>query len=320
MKSIRYSPVEFNRPAAQFVLKAVMAGNLLALLLLGAPGTSRADNLFIADNADIYEFSAPGTGTVFATAGSYSFTGLAFSHSGKLFAAIAGDNTIEEFDSTGGVLSTNPTVFASTGLSGPHEMAFDSGGSLYVANSVNNTIGKFYPSGTGTVFANSGLSSPMGLAFDSKGNLFVANRGNDTIEEFNSSGTGAVFASGLSTFTGLAFDSAGNLYAANEAGNGTIEKFSLSGGVLSSNSTVFATSGLSNPHDLAFDSAGDLYVANNGNNTIVEFDSSGSQVSSSSVPGPVMLAMQPIPEPSTWALLAVAFGLLALFSVKRSRC
>jgi hypothetical protein len=55
--------------------------------------------------------------------------------------------------------------------------------------------------------------------------------------------------------TGLACDSAGNLYVAN-AGNNTIEKFTLAGV-----GSVFAGTGPSYPQGLAFDSAGNLYVA-----------------------------------------------------------
>jgi DNA-binding beta-propeller fold protein YncE len=138
-------------------------------------------------------------------------------------------------------------------------------GNLYAANFGNKNIEKFNSSGVGTVFASTGSSYPEGLAFDSAGNLSVSNAGyNSTIEEFNSTGAGTVFASGLFYPRGLAFDNSGNLYVASYTGN-SIEEFKSSGGVLSSNGTVFASSGLDGPYGLAF---------------------------------------QSIPEPSTWVLLA----------------
>ncbi len=105
-------------------------------------------------------------------------------------------------------------------------------------------------------------------------NLFVSAGG--SIEEINSAGTVTVFASsGLDDPEGLAFDSSGNLYVANY-GNSTIMKFSASGGVLSSNGTVFASGGeMYGPVGLAFDGSGNLYVANNENDTIEKFNSSG---------------------------------------------
>jgi len=56
---------------------------------------------------------------VFASTGANRPVGLAFDASGNLYAAIRGNNTIEEF-TPGGVSS----IFASTGLSGPTGFAF----------------------------------------------------------------------------------------------------------------------------------------------------------------------------------------------------
>ncbi len=84
--------------------------------------------------------------------------------------------------------------------------------------------------------------------------------GDGTIEELNSSGVGTVFTTGLSNPSGMTFDSAGNLYIGIQ-GNETIEKYSSTGGGLSSNGTVFANSGVYNPFEMAFDNAGNLYLA-----------------------------------------------------------
>ena len=107
---------------------------------------------------------------------------------------------------------------------------------------------------------------------------------------------------------------ADTLFVSNSYSN-TVEKFNSSGV-----GTVFASSGLDYPTGLAFDSAGNLYVANWHGNTIEKFNSSGVGTvfaSSGLLDGPGFLAFQPIPEPSTWALLACS--LTALFPVRRQR-
>ena len=130
---------------------------------------------------------------------------------------------------------------------------------------------------------------------------------------------------------GLAFDSAGNLYTAISSNN-TIEKFTSTGGVLSSTGSVFTSSGVNSPVSLAFDSAGNLYLANGGNNTIEKYTSTGGVLSSSgsvfanstngvsSIPRrlaftddngvPLPLANQ-VPEPASLGLLGLGACLLA---------
>ncbi|MGD0649674.1 MAG: NHL repeat-containing protein [Verrucomicrobiia bacterium] len=173
------------------------------------------------------------------------FLGNGFAHADTIYVANSGNNTIEEFDSSG-----TGSVFANSGLNHPHGLAFDSSGNLYVANYLGNTIEKFDSSGTGSVFA-SGLNWPRGLAFDSSGNLYVANSGEHTIEEFDSSGTGSVFHNFTSSLHPqcLAFESSGNLYVSMNrvaGGNPEIKKIDLIG-----NESVFASSGLNDPWGIA---------------------------------------------------------------------
>ncbi len=134
-------------------------------------------------------------------------------------------------------------------------------------------------------------------------NLFVSNTDNDTIEEFNSSGVGTTFASsGLNNAKAICFDNSGNLYASN-FGDGTIERFNTNGV-----GTTFA-SGLSSPWGVVVDKAGNLYVANQGNNTIEKFNTNGVGTTfASGLETPVGLAFENIPEPSTWAMVALGMG------------
>ena len=187
----------------------------------------------------------------------------------------------------------------------------------------NNTIVTYDTTGnvgatilaTQVTFASTNLSSPQGLAFDSSGNLYAANNTGNTISKFDSAGIfKSSISSNLSSPRGLAFDSSGNLYAANSTGN-TISKFDSADIFKSS-----ISSNLSAPQGLAFDSSGNLYAANNGNSTISKFDSSGNFLTSwSTGVAPAFIAFQPVsvPEPSTYALAAIATGVMAAIARRR---
>jgi sugar lactone lactonase YvrE len=294
--------------------KALNLGLVALICFFFGTGFAHADTIYVGvynGSSTIEKFDSNGHGTVFASTGLSNPQGLAFDNSGNLYVANYFGGSIEKFDSSG-----NGTVFASTGLNDSTGLAFDSGGNLYVANWENNSIEKFDSSGQGSTFANdlTGVSHPEGLAFDSGGNLYVADTPGDqsaSIWKFDSSGHGSVFTStGLSYPTGLAFDNSGNLYVANQ-GNNTIEKFDASG-----NGTIFAaaSSGLDYPQGLDFDSSGNLYVTCEnpllGEGWIMKFDSSGNgSVFASGVDGPGFITVQ-VPEPASWAMVALGIGTL----------
>ncbi|MGD1020569.1 MAG: PEP-CTERM sorting domain-containing protein [Verrucomicrobiia bacterium] len=301
-------------------MKGLVANLLFGVLLtlwFSVPSV-HADNIYVStfNLNTVVEFDSGGNQSTFATAGSglnYP-SGLAFDANGNLYVSNSGggngNSTIEEFSPNG-----SGSIFASTGLSYPTGLAFDTGGNLYVSNIGNNTIEEFDGSGTGSVFATaaSGLDLPKGLAFDSSGNLYVANY-NNTILKFNTGGGVSIFASsGLSNPQGLAFYG-GDLYVAN-AGNNTIEEFNSSG----QGSTFTSTNLLRFPVGLAIDSSGDLYVASEGNASIVEFSPSAiGSVFASGFGNAAYLAIDDIPEPSTFLLLG--FGAMTLCAfLKRHR-
>jgi sugar lactone lactonase YvrE len=104
---------------------------------------------------------------------------------------------------------------------------------------------------------------------------------------------------------GIAIDSSGNVYAA-EYGYNTIEEFDPNGV-----GTVFAQGGyLFNPDALAFDGSGNLYVANWGSDAVIRFDPSGNVFNfASGLNSPSSIAIQ-VPEPSTWAMVAMGIGVV----------
>ena len=232
------------------------------------------------------------------------------------------DNTILSYDTTSGVGSTiaaSGATFASSNLSGVKGLVFDSSSNLYAANNGGtyvNTISKFNSSGAYLSNIIGNLTSPAGLAFDISGNLYAANANNSTISKFNSSDGYLISISGnLNVPYSLAFDSSGNLYAANTNDN-TISKFNSSGGYLSS-----ISGNLNVPVGLAFDTSGNLYAANSNDKTISKFNSSGTFLTSWSTGSakPQFLAFKPVsvPEPSTYAMAAIATGVMAAVARRR---
>ena len=153
--------------------------------------------------------------------------------------------------------------------------------------------------------------------------LYVTLNNNTIVSYDTSSGNAATIAASVVTFAstnlnspfGLAFDSSGNLYAANLS-NSTISKFDSSG-VYQSN----ITSNLNSPYGLAIDSSGNLYAANFLGSTISKFNSSGSFLTSWSTgtANPAFLAFKTVsvPEPSTYALTAIATGVMAYLARRR---
>lgn len=291
---------------------AAIAALTLAVALVIAPAPGRADIVFVGTSpsgtGDLIEEYDSATGAdlgAFVSSGLQGPWALAFDSADNLFVANEWNNTISKFTPSG-----TGSIFASNGLNEPFGLAFDSAGNLYAANAFDGTIEKFTAQGVASVFA-SGLSGPTGLAFDSSGNLYVSNLYENRINRITPGGVVSLFATnGLSVPWGLAFDRAGNLYVANEsAGNGAIEEFTPTG-----DGSVFAT-GLGDLSNLAFDSAGNLYAV--GGN-VTRFDwSNGALSHNGSIFAEIFasasIAIEDVPEPSTWAMVGLGLSVLLVF-------
>jgi len=266
------------------------------------------------------------------------------------------DDTIASFDISSGnatTIAASKTTFAS-GLNEPQGLAFDSNNQLFVANLGNNTVSKITSGGVVSQFA-SGFNNPIGLAIDSLNNIYVANSGNNTVSRINSSGTVITFANGLSNPTGLAVASDDSLFVANDDSggiinqiapgigvstyavtNGSLTGLAFSSGILyssdsrsSSISTItsggtvspFVSSGLSTPMGLTVDAGGNLYVANYVSASISKYDNTGSLLFSfstgSASPTYLTFASVQVPEPSTYALAAIATGVITAIARRR---
>jgi DNA-binding beta-propeller fold protein YncE len=100
-----------------------------------------------------------GVGTVFASTGLLSPSGIAFDTAGNLYVANAGSDTIEKL-TPGGV----GTLFFSFSNGEPLGLAFDAAGNLYASLGPANTIEVITPGGVGSVFATN-VGDPFAVAF-----------------------------------------------------------------------------------------------------------------------------------------------------------
>lgn len=267
---------------------------------------AHAQNLFIAGSGytgDIYEIPQGGSLTTYQT-GQGGPSGLAFDNSGDLFVTDDTDGNIYEFAPNG-----TRTTYASglNGLNGG--IAINNLGDVFV--DTTSQVLEFTAPNVQTTYASS-LDNPGSLAFNNQGDLFVANSGAGSILEFTAPNVQSTFAAGLDWPNGIAFNGAGDLFVA-EFRNGKIDEFTAGG------ESTFS-SGWEYPQAMAFDSKGDMYLFEGpyDDTSVIEFTTGGGQVtiaSDLSVPTTDGLAFEgialPVPEPSTYGLLAV--GTLALF-------
>ena len=264
----------------------------------------------------------------FASTNLNSPQGLAFDSLGNLFVGNYGNNTISKFGRTGAYLGNiNNNTYYSDGTVG---MAIDSHGNLFASNSSDNTIRKFSNSGLqiGEISALN-LSGPLGITLDSADNLYVAmgnpyhkpSGGVTRILKFDEFGNqvdfGSRFGSDIGTLgdKALAFNS-GYLFAT--CSNSAVYRYGPFGGYGGTVGFVW------NPQGLAFDSSNNMYIASAGDNVrastfcISKLDSNGIFITSWLVPAiPRFIAFQLVPEPSTYALAAIATGVIAYLARRR---
>ena len=285
---------------------------------------TRADTVYVTGYFNGSLGIIPSTGSPHTLTGFNGPSGLALDGSGNLYLSNYGSATINKISNPSGV-SPTISVFAS-GLDCPVGLAFDTSGNLFVANNSTGAIDKIDPQGNKSLFATVPWQTSgwvLGLAFDQAGYLYVSTSGSSGGPAFggpgyilqfdNHSNVVSSFRSGIVAPVGLAIDTSGNLYATDAIG-GTIEKF-ITPSTHGLASPTVLTSGLSYPSGIGIDSGGNFYVA--GLNDFYEVNSGGQLISNSSRTGlPYAIAVQ-VPEPATWAL--VALGGVALLHNHRTR-
>lgn len=284
--------------------------SLTAALLLGWRSLAPAQDIFVSNGGSgtIEKFDSAGTGSIFAS-GLADPAGLAFDSAGNLYVANTASGTIMKFNANG-----TGSVFAS-GLDSPSGLAFDGSGNLYVADlgtgtTGSGTIEKFDSAGTGSLFS-SGLSfnGPSYLAFD--GNYLFASTAS-AVQKFSAAGGSSTVFSCWNYVSGLAFDNTGNLFIGLQNAGSVV---GINGGGITFDNPFAAT-----PTGLAFDSAGSLYVslgteiekfAAFGGHTDNVSEASG-YVFASGLNGANFIAVDPAPEPETWAMAAAGLAVVLL--------
>ncbi len=263
------------------------------------------------DFGTVSKIDAGGSVSTFS-AGLDTPTGLAFDPSGTLYGLQwgfqQGAGSLGTFNG-GGAFST-----LASGLDHSFGMAINSSGEIFFG--VGNNLVKYSSAGTLLASYNMG-GGTTAVALDAAGNVFASSLG--TVYQLPTDlSSASVFATGgslSSSVTGLAFDSMGNLYVDDYIA-GKVERFTPGGSDLG----VYI-SGLNTPWGLAFDSSDTLYVANYGAGQVLKAAPGGGEftVFASGLSGPVFLAVEPVPEASTWAAAGFVTAIGGLTAWRRMK-
>jgi hypothetical protein len=230
-------------------------------------------------------------------------TGMTFDTSGDLFVlALTGSSGVEQIDkiTPGGSQSIYATIDAQAGIGC---IGFDSNGNLYCSDSWTGQVFKVAPGGAVSTFASlseTDSTGYLGLAVDSSNDVYVSNFATNTITEITQTGSTGTFATVETDPIGMAFNGSGDLFS---GGDGSAESGQVDEVTETGSASIFAMVP-KQAQDLAFDKNGYLYVATQ--NEIIELSPTGETVES--IPliydeGQSFIAISPIPEPSTWAIL-----------------
>jgi hypothetical protein len=243
-----------------------------------------------------------------------------------LYVASSYNGVVGEYNATTGVAINASLLTLTNGANSlPGGMAV-SGNMLYVVNGGTDTVAEYNATTGATINASlvQNLVSPFDLAL-SGSDLYVSEQftgsNQGKVVEFNINSGDVVNSFSLTTTAGpqgLAV-SGNTLFLVNN-GAGTIGSYNATTGAAIDSSLV---SGLSGPAGVAV-VGNDLYVALNNLGTVGEYNATtGAAVPTfispldDSLNGPTYLAVEAVPEPSTWALLSL--GSVGLFSFARRR-
>lgn len=297
----------------------------VAVLFASIQSTMATDLLFVPlrNNTLVrYDVSLGSSSAVSASAltmGSASNlnlpVGVAVDSAGVAYVSNNSGNSIAKFDSSGSYLGS---IGSASTLSKPQGMAINSAGNLVVSNSNNGVVRTLSTTGTdlGSITDYPDFGSTGGLAIDSAGRYLISRPASNVVYRVDASGANKVtlISSSLNYPVGIALDSSGNIFVANYNSN-QVTKYNSSGSYLSSFGDSTNTNGA---FGLAFDSGGNIYVSNFNSNSISKYNSAGTFQFSWSVAGiPGLMTVVSVPEPSTYALCAIATGVMTAVARRR---
>jgi tripartite motif-containing protein 71 len=299
---------EFNQ-GGEYIGKFGVAGSGSGQFNLGYTigiATDNAGNVWVTDtgNNRVQKWTSANYGTAGmptylssfgsagTTAGHFSnVLGLAVDGKGNVWAADAGNNLLQKFNSKGEFVAAYGSAGSGNGqLSAPASLTANAA-HIWVGEVVNQRIQEFSESGSylakfGQAGSGAGqLEWPWGIAFDGSHHIWVAETGGTDVQEFSESGTllktlGKKGSSNgqFNGATGIAVGPGGKLWVV-DIGNNRVEEFTESGSFIRQFGGSEAEVGhLISPMGIYVDSNEHVWVVDRGHNRVVEFNGAGEYV------------------------------------------
>jgi len=317
-------------------LKAFFLTSLFAAL----PATiALADKLYVvsSDNGTIGTYDSVSGSAINASfvTGLTTPYAIAFDPALNFYVTGFTDEYVAKYANSGAVINAN--YLSPDDFNQPSGIAVNGAGEIFVVNNAlmngETSVSKFSANGTiiNTNFVNT-PGSPSGALVEPSGDLYVVRWADSAVGKYTSSGTSGTILNASFLSTGgaidtwrpfnVARDSAGNFYVTGDApfdGLSMVSKFAPDGTPI--NASLISYSGLNEAYGLAIDSEDNIFVGSYGGSTIRKYRPDGSTVNASFITGlsgVTSIAIQPVPEPSTYAM---AFAGLACggYSVFRRR-
>jgi sugar lactone lactonase YvrE len=284
------------------------------VVYVGDSGNCRVQ-MFDGSGNYIKQFGTCGTGN-----GQFNIpSGIAIDASGNVWVSDYGNQTVQQFSSTGTWLQTIGDGTWGCGNNQFNEaagVAIDGSGNILVADKDNNRIQKFDKNGTYISSIGAGYNGVsgapcssgsgngqmlfvQGVAVDKSGNIWVQDGGNGRLQEFSSNGVWLQTVNTGIWGTAINFDSGGNLWMAwwgyaieKLTGNAVDTGFHLDqadpgcceGTANGLNYGVMA---------ITFDSNGNIWITDPFNARVQEFNSSGNWIKSIGGPPPYTCETSP---------------------------
>jgi sugar lactone lactonase YvrE len=288
-----------------------------ALMILLTPHHAEAQYLYVSDGSNsVYKIDTSSNTIVATINGFTSSQGLAIDPSGTLYVA----DQINQIETVINKVSANGTVTPFfTNHASIIGLAFDGAGNLYEAAPNDTSIFKVTTNGDLTWFATDSNIYPFGLAVSTNGIMAVASpfqpENVATIPVSATNGVISILTTNFSSPLGVAYSTNGLLYVT-DVQAGSVSTVTTNGIVTPLYTSLVVPAGLTYTTNGIFP-GGTLYVADTAANSVYVLSTGGSVLSQIAVPNPYFLAVETIPEPSVWCLLAV--GLIVLLALPSSR-
>ena len=295
------------------VLRLVLP--IVAVIGFKFTGSARAVDFFAVGGTYIYKFDVDtGARTTLVNQTGANFWGAAADNNGNVFATNYSNSTVVGVTSAGGSISGYSQI-SNPGWSNIGIAFNPVNSTLAVAQYVGGGNANIYSLAGGTATSTTSFTLPgntQGLGYDAIGNLYAAQNSGDNVSK-----NGTTLFSYASNPESL-YVSGNSIYV---AGSNKVRKYDLSGNV----DTSFGSSGELIQSGAFGVVAYNGYLFVSGGTSINKYNAStGALITSgwgSSVGGEfkslAMFDTTPVPEPSTYALTAIASGMMAAVARRR---